>query len=146
VGTGGDKRSPVGTEIVWRNPKYYPPDQQATATAERPGSADEVLATLRRGHREELRVSLAEYEGHPFVSIRVWAPGQDGRLYPVRGKGVSVRVRELADVADALRLAADRLAEDRPAPARPDRRRDAPQRPAPARVVREFDEFADTDG
>ena len=60
------------------------------------------VATFERHGREELRVNLAEYEGHPYLSLRVWAPGQDGQLWPVKGKGLSVKLREVAGLAEAL--------------------------------------------
>jgi hypothetical protein len=66
----------------------------------------QVLVAIPRGDAEELRVSLDEYEEHPFVSIRVWAQGRDGQWWPVRGKGVTVRVRELGQVINALGRAA----------------------------------------
>ena len=74
-----------------------------------PEDRGQRLATLRRMHGEELRVSIDEYEGHKYVSLRVWAPVMGGPMGPVKNKGLSVRVRELADVADALRQAADIL-------------------------------------
>jgi hypothetical protein len=59
------------------------------------------LATLPR-HASELRVSLAEYQGRPYVSLRVWEPGAyDPGLYPTQ-KGVSVRTSELDHVISAL--------------------------------------------
>jgi hypothetical protein len=44
-----------------------------------PEDQGQALATLERSRGEELRVTLAEYEGHPFVNLRVWAPGPDER-------------------------------------------------------------------
>lgn len=61
---------------------------------------------IPRGEAEELRVSLDEYQGHPFVSIRVWALGRDGQWWPVRGKGCTIRVREMGQVIAALGRAA----------------------------------------
>jgi len=72
------------------------------------------VALPRKRGSEELRVTLAEYEGHPYVSLRVWAPGTDGRPWPVKGKGCSIRIAELADVADAL-LDAQRIVDAAPA-------------------------------
>lgn len=68
------------------------------------------LATIRRGEGEELRVSLDEYEGRPFLSIRVWRNG-----YPDPKRGVTIRIRELADFADGVAAA---LEEAKAAPTR----------------------------
>ena len=85
---------------MWTKPGYRP-EQAPTPPAE----TVQRLATIPRGQAEELRVSLAEYLGHPYVSIRVWALGNDGQFWPVKGKGVSVRMKELIDVAKSLTLA-----------------------------------------
>src|SRR5689334_143522 len=100
---------------MWVSPNH--PERERLLfrqSAAPPDPTGRPLATLQRGRGEELRVSLDEFEGHPFVSLRVWAPGPTGELWPVRGKGVSVRVRELLDVADALREAADLAGGERP--------------------------------
>jgi hypothetical protein len=102
---------------VWRNPKYPAPAP--------PAQRGEVLAVLRRGRGEELRVVLDEYEGNPYLCLRVWAPCPDGRLMPVRGKGCSVRLREAEAVAEALVRGVE-LAED--GDARPPQRSKAPTR------------------
>lgn len=73
-----------------------PPRTQAP-----PADQGERLATFPRNGGEELRVTLSEYQGHPYVSLRVWAPGSDGQLWPTK-KGCSVRIRELADLVEAL--------------------------------------------
>jgi hypothetical protein len=50
--------------------------------------------TLPRGEGAELRVSLAEYQGRPYVSLRVWERGSDGELWPSK-KGCSIRASEI---------------------------------------------------
>lgn len=87
---------------MWKNPRYYPPEPEPPAPPEPSGH---LLAELSRGRGEVLRIVLDEYEGHRHVGLRVWAPGPDGRLLPVKGKGYSIRVRELADAALAPRRA-----------------------------------------
>jgi hypothetical protein len=103
------------------------------------------LATIPRGQGEQLRITLAEYSGHPYIAVRVWALGADGRSWwPVKGKGVSIRLREIVPVgkalAEALRLI--RAESDRPAlagpamssaPARPQGRPMAPRAMLPLR-------------
>jgi hypothetical protein len=63
------------------------------------------LATLpRKDGDEELRVELREYNGFAYVDVRNWwAPRDTGEKRP--GKGVTIKLRELGDVADALERA-----------------------------------------
>ena len=62
------------------------------------------LATLPRNHRgqrSELRVSWDSYEGHPYLSLRVWNADDNGDFWPTK-TGATVRLRELADFAAAV--------------------------------------------
>jgi len=95
----------------------------------------------RRGDAgaEELRWDLATIEGNPFVSARIWFRDRDGRWLPTK-RGITVRVRELDDVIEALQAAARIVEAQRP---REPRRR-ATSRPAegPTPEYRTgFDEF-----
>jgi hypothetical protein len=76
------------------------------------------LATFPRDPTTELRVTLAEYQGHPYISLRVWERGRDGRWWPVKGKGCSVRIAEAEGLADALR----KVGRQQPATERRERR------------------------
>ncbi len=81
---------------MWKNPKY----QDTTATAP-PEERGQRLATFVRDRGDsELRVCLDEYEGHPFVSVRLWTRGPDG-WFPTP-KGCSIRMGELRGLLDAL--------------------------------------------
>jgi hypothetical protein len=61
------------------------------------------LATLRRPKDKlEIRITWCEYEGNPYLNIRVWAESSDGRLWPQKERGFSIRLRELPDVAEAI--------------------------------------------
>lgn len=82
----------------------------AAANAPDPG---QVLATAVRPDGSELRVSLHHYEGKPFLRIAPWQRGSDGAWWPVKGKGVSVKVRELGAVAEGLAGAMDALDRER---------------------------------
>jgi hypothetical protein len=90
---------------MWVSPNHPNPPRQAAA----PQESGERVATFARHGGEELRVNLAEYEGHPYLSLRVWAPGTDGQLWPVRGKGLSVKLREVASLAEVLAAVAGRM-------------------------------------
>lgn len=69
----------------------------------------EVIASIARpGYRGaaggQLRVSLDSFEGHEYISIRLWMVGDDGVARPSK-KGTSVRLGEAEAVADAIREA-----------------------------------------
>jgi hypothetical protein len=64
-----------------------------------------ILATFPRGPDVELRVSLATFDGRPYVALRVFERGQGGQLWPVKGKGCSVRLGECQGMIEALRRA-----------------------------------------
>jgi len=81
----------------------YP--QRPAASA--PVDTGKRLATIPRGDAEELRVSWAEYEGRPFLSLRVWKKDSSGSWWPDKAKGLTVRVRELADFVDGVAAAVD---------------------------------------
>ncbi len=72
-----------------------------TSPPEPPGT---TLATFERNQgAERLRVSSEEYQGHPFVRLAVWSRNPDtGHWWPMKGKSVSIRMRELPELVDAL--------------------------------------------
>jgi len=82
----------------------------APARLPTPPAPSEILAEVPRGVREVLRVALREFEGKPFVTLAVWERGTAGAWWPVRGKAVTVRVRELGAVLEGLVVATERLA------------------------------------
>ena len=69
------------------------------------------LLTLPRGQDEELRLSLDAYEGRPFLNVRIWTRDADRRGWWPSKRGVTFKLRELADVAEALAEALDLMAE-----------------------------------
>ena len=108
------------------------------------------LLTLPRGHDEELRLSLDAYEGRPFLNLRIWTRDPAGRGWWPSKRGVTFKLRELADVAEALAEALDLMAEHqapRPLGPGPGPRRDRPAPPAllpPAQTDGgEFSEFSE---
>jgi hypothetical protein len=122
---------------VWTNPRYReltgqePPGR---ATAEAPEPTGETLASFPRkgsdGTEQELRVVLDEYQGHPYIAVRLWSIDRDtGAWWPVKGKGISVRLSEAQGVAEALTRALDLV--EQPPPREPPRgRRERPDRRA----------------
>lgn len=80
-----------------QNPQYQQPQTEDRAP-------DQVLCEIDRSFgdkKEVLRVSIGEYKGKKFASVRVfwftpeetWAPGKSG---------VAIRKKELAQVIEAL--------------------------------------------
>src|SRR4051794_14365723 len=91
---------------MWRNPKYYPDAGPAEQPAP-PAPTGELLAAFPRrgpeGVDQELRVVLDEYQGHRYLAIRLWQ--RNSRTcgwWPLKGRGVSVRLSEAEGVAEAL--------------------------------------------
>lgn len=113
---------------MWRNPKYPAPEPTPP-----PEPSGELLISFPRpgrgrGPDAELRVSLDEFQGHPFVSVRLWNRGPDGSWYPTK-KGCSVRLAEAEDLADVLAKAAQLAGK----PAARPRAASTPRRGGPAR-------------
>ena len=89
-------------------PGYHQQRDHRPGPAPRPApepSGELVAAFARPGFRGgpdgELRVSVDEYQGHSFISLRLWERGTDGEWWPTK-KGISVRLGEAEGVADAL--------------------------------------------
>lgn len=57
---------------------------------------------IPKNSREEIRVSMDEYQGHQLVSLRVWFEADDGEMRPSK-KGLAFRVDLLPQVAAALK-------------------------------------------
>jgi hypothetical protein len=113
---------------MWLKPGYEPDRPKP------PPDDGERLATFQRGQDQEMRVTLAEYQGHPYINFRVWSPDpQTGELWPARGKGCSIRMAELPELVEALRKAAGtpqgpaRAVDDRRDDGSPVRRREPRQ-------------------
>lgn len=59
------------------------------------------LVTIQRGQDGELRLTWDEYEGRPFLSLRLWQRTEDGQAIPTK-KGLSIRLRELPELVEGL--------------------------------------------
>ncbi len=81
------------------------PSKASAATP--PEERGKRLATLRRGDSEELRLAWQEYQGRPFLSVRLWTRDDAGSWWPDKARGFTVRVRELADFADGVAAAVE---------------------------------------
>ena len=87
--------------------KVTAPTRAAAPQAPDPG---EVLAEVPRGDGTVLRVAWRTFEGKPFATIAVWERGTGGAWWPMKGRAVTVRVRELGEVLEGLVKAAERAA------------------------------------
>jgi hypothetical protein len=64
------------------------------------------LGTISRGPDIELRIRAKEFKGHSYLDIREWSrKAADQDWWPVKGRGVTIKQRELADVIAALEAA-----------------------------------------
>jgi Transcriptional Coactivator p15 (PC4) len=122
-------------------------------TATPPQENGKRIGTIERSADEEIRVNWSEFEGKPFVSLRLWKRGDDGQWWPDGKRGMSVRIRELPDLAAAIAEALD-IAEanqhqwresqaNRPPAAMPGRRVMDPATLPPANGSGSFDEFSE---
>ncbi len=86
---------------MWRNP-----DRPQPEPSKPPDPSGRLISASERSGRgmgpdTELRVTLDEFKGNPYLSLRVWTKAQNGNWFPTQ-KGVSVRLGEAEDVAGAL--------------------------------------------
>ena len=127
----GLRRDPAGTHPM-RAPPCLPTTRPRPRPARRPPAANWPASSDGgpNGEPQRLRVSLENYEGHDYISVRLWQEDHARRgWWPLSGKGISIRLREAEGVAEALRRAL-RLA----GPARP---AEGHQRPQASRQGRE---------
>jgi len=72
---------------------------------------DQLIATIEKNADEEIRVSLREFKGHPFIDIRVYWKPADGEPGPTK-KGVTLspelfpRLKEAISALEAALLKA----------------------------------------
>jgi transcriptional coactivator p15 (PC4) len=61
------------------------------------------LATINRGPNCELRIRWKTFKGFPYLDVREWTVNKDNaQWFPTKGKGITVKPRELSDVIAAL--------------------------------------------
>jgi hypothetical protein len=64
------------------------------------------LATFPRPEGE-LRFTWNVYEDRPYLRFQLWSKGDDGSFWPVKGAGLSIKVKELPDLAEGVQKALD---------------------------------------
>ena len=70
-------------------------------SADPPEEIGTNLVSLVRGN-DILRATWTTYEGHPYLSLRIWTPAKDGPGYWPTRRGISIRRHELAEIRAAL--------------------------------------------
>ena len=70
--------------------------------------SDQLIATIEKNPEEEIRISLREYRGHPFVDIRVYWKRPDGEPGPTK-KGVTFNPEFYLDFRKAIAALEDAL-------------------------------------
>lgn len=73
----------------------------ATRSEEPPEDIGTNLVSIVRG-TDLLRATWTTYEGHPYLSLRIWTAAREGPGYWPTRRGVSIRRHELADIRAAL--------------------------------------------
>jgi hypothetical protein len=64
-------------------------------------SEQQLIAAIRRNAREEIRVTLGEWNGAPVFGIRAWFKADDGSMRPSKD-GLTLRAGLLPELARAL--------------------------------------------
>jgi hypothetical protein len=68
-------------------------------------SEQRLIAAIRRNAREEIRVTLGEWNGAPVFGIRAWFRADDGTMRPSKD-GLTLRAELLPELARAIADAA----------------------------------------
>ena len=64
------------------------------------------LAVFQRPEGE-LRLVWNTYEGKPYLRFQLWSKSDDGSYWPVKGSGLSIRIKDLPDLADGIQKGLD---------------------------------------
>ncbi|AFS52660.1 hypothetical protein [Leptospirillum ferriphilum] len=64
------------------------------------------LATLPRPEGE-WRLSWNVFEDRPYLRLQLWSKGEDGSFWPVKGQGLTIKLRELPNLAEGIQRALD---------------------------------------
>jgi len=64
------------------------------------------LTTFQRPEGE-LRFTWNVYEDRPYLRFQLWTKGEDGSFWPVKGQGLTIKVKELPDLAEGVQKALD---------------------------------------
>jgi hypothetical protein len=99
---------------MWINPKYAQ-EREPERPRESPVEQGKCIAAMKRlagnpGQTDkQLRVTICEFNGHPYIGLRVWFQRDDNQWFPSK-QGCTIRVGEIDDMIAALQKARARLA------------------------------------
>ena len=62
---------------------------------------EKLIETIPKNAREEIRISLTEYQGHDLCDVRVYAEPYSGDEWVATKKGVSLSVAKLSALIEA---------------------------------------------
>ena len=65
----------------------------------------DVIATIEKNAREEIRIRWSEYKGVRYLDLRTFIPF-DGEMVPTK-KGITLRPEQVAEFAGALNAIAE---------------------------------------
>ena len=91
---------------------HHQPHHHQPQQLPQPVESGQRLVCFDRGPSTQLRVNWATFNGHPYLSLRVWALLDDGRWVPDSRRGCTVKLRELEEFRDAVQQALDIVAHD----------------------------------
>lgn len=63
--------------------------------------ADQIIASIPKNAREEIRIALSEFKGHHLANLRIWFTADDGDMRPGKA-GLAFRLEKLPAVIQAL--------------------------------------------
>ena len=70
--------------------------------------AEEVIATIRKNAREEIRIGLQKWKGSTIASVRVWYRAEDGTMRPGKD-GLNFRTDLVKAMAEAMKELGNRV-------------------------------------
>jgi hypothetical protein len=62
---------------------------------------NQVVGVVRKGPRQEVRVSLSTFKGRTYGDVRLFVPNAQGEWVPT-AKGCTVGVYQIGDLLDAV--------------------------------------------
>lgn len=63
--------------------------------------ADQLIGTVQKNSREQIRIALSEFRGHHLANLRIWFEADDGDMRP-GNKGLAFKLDKLPAVIEAL--------------------------------------------
>lgn len=74
-------------------------------------AAGAIIATFNKNKRDVVRLSVNEFAGRTIINLRVFYPGNDGKLLP-GDQGIALAPHLYPDLADAVRRLGEHLVQE----------------------------------